>query len=549
MPIVLPQGSLSGPSSLVLVEQATDALPHRPLPLDPPESEYRDGVGGDDPIPSPFPISVGLTSREPPHRGVAATRTYILPASCLLSQPALGRSNAHIALPLLLLANTLLFVPYVSGAIMYGTITLAGERMPLPNFFYMSLLGSVADFWQAKAYLIGAVVGACSASWPYLRMLIMAAALVAPPSLLPAHQCERLLRLVNATGKLAMIDFMMLTLLMVAFRLDVALPPPHNTTGRSGADVFMEVDIRVRAVPLYLILPLSIAISILTSHWMLALQRASTVDGTGSGSRTHKLASEMGVHDTSTAVDPRDGCHTPRRCAVRSHRFASQGWCWSSSHDGGRLPPLLRDGAPLLLVVCSIALLVSVTMLPAFTLRFDGLVGAALANPSTTYRLLDIGILLPGAAGPDASRATTYALTLILFVFVMGVPFLWTGCLLTLWLCPLAARSQRRLLCATERLFAWSLIDVFILTIVCGLSQLPLYATFMLGDECKAIDPLLAYFAPIIPGRPTCIDLRPSLEPGCFVILVSVVVSTGLGLHMLHMCGSAVAERAASIQQ
>ena len=50
--------------------------------------------------------------------------------------------------------------------------------------------------------------------WPFFRVLLMLLSLLAPPSLLSAGTCEGLLLFVDATGKWAMIDFVMLSLLI-----------------------------------------------------------------------------------------------------------------------------------------------------------------------------------------------------------------------------------------------------------------------------------------------------------------------------------------------
>lgn len=85
-------------------------------------------------------------------------------------------------------------------------------------------------------------------------------------------------------------------------------------------------------------------------------------------------------------------------------------------------------------------------------------------------------------------------------------------------------------------------IDVFTLTVVTGLHQLPQYAVFMLGDECKPIDPSLPYFADLIVGDSTCLDLVPNLEAGCYVLLLVTVVGVGCGLFVTHVASRAVSE-------
>ena len=154
----------------------------------------------------------------------------------------------------------------------------------------------------------------------------------------------------------------------------------------------------------------------------------------------------------------------------------------------------------------------------------------------------------------------------MLVCLVLIAPLLWLLLLGLLWAAPLRASSQRSLLRAAERCFAWAALDVFVLTtlhpnpnpnphphphprphphphphphpnlhphpnpnpnpsphpnpnqvltLLAGLSQLPQYAQFMLGGECDGVDALLAaHFAVLLPGAPTCFGVATRLRAG-----------------------------------
>ena len=108
----------------------------------------------------------------------------------------------------------------------------------------------------------------------------------------------------------------------------------------------------------------------------------------------------------------------------------------------------------------------------------------------------------------------------MLVCLVLVAPLLWLLLLAVLWAAPLRATTQRSVLVAVERCFAWAALDVFALTILAGLSQLSQYAQFMLGGECDGLDAMLAaHFATLLPGAPTCFGVATRLRAGCSVLL------------------------------
>ena len=73
--------------------------------------------------------------------------------------------------------------------------------------------------------------------------------------------------------------------------------------------------------------------------------------------------------------------------------------------------------------------------------------------------------------------AAHYPLWKVMLVcLVLVAPLLWLLLLTVLWATPLRATSQRGVLLAAERCFAWAALDVFMLTILAGLSQVRAYA-------------------------------------------------------------------------
>ena len=124
------------------------------------------------------------------------------------------------------------------------------------------------------------------------------------------------------------------------------------------------------------------------------------------------------------------------------------------------------------------------------------------------------------AAAPPTTTTAHHLLRQVMLVcLVLVAPLLWLLLLAILWAAPLRASSQRSVLLAAERCFAWAALDVFVITILAGLSQLAQYAQFMLGGECDGLDALLAaHFAALLPGAPTCFGVATRLRAGSSVV-------------------------------
>ena len=167
-------------------------------------------------------------------------------ASSLSQQPMYRRSAYALLVPLLISANLALFLvsaipPLGIGASVDVDVAVAGEPIALPGVFYFSLPGTVRDAWAAGLYPFSLVIVLLSGVWPYAKLLLMLMCWWAPASRMPPRRCERLLVTVDALGKWALLDFDMMMMMAVAFRLHLGLPV--------GAGDVALLDVRVQVTP------------------------------------------------------------------------------------------------------------------------------------------------------------------------------------------------------------------------------------------------------------------------------------------------------------
>ena len=209
---------------------------------------------------------------------------------------------------------------------------------------------------------MGGVVGLASCVWPYARLALLLLCLWAPPARLPPRCCLLLLRACDSLGKFALVDFVMLNLLTAVFKIDASLP---HTAPDAAAAPFLAITVRVSEMSFYLCFPAAIALSILISHALLALQRAATAPAPRAAAlRSNAAADAADAADADANADDADtwqshatqAAHVARDFAVHT-RVAVCDFpferllCWR-----GRLPLAVRRGVlPLLLALGGLA--------------------------------------------------------------------------------------------------------------------------------------------------------------------------------------------------
>lgn len=107
-----------------------------------------------------------------------------------------------------------------------------------------------------------------------------------------------------------------------------------------------------------------------------------------------------------------------------------------------------------------------------------------------------------------------------------------------LWICPLMIKTQYKLFRVTEILNAWSALEVFILSILVGITEIPAVATFIIGNKCDQINKLINYLAQkqiIDPkGSNKCFNVKNTLYNGCWILFTASVVYILLGTIVLR---------------
>jgi hypothetical protein len=455
-------------------------------------------------------------------------------ASSLSQQPMHRRSAYALLVPLLISANLALFLvsaipPLGIGASVDVDMAVAGEPIALPGVFYFSLPGTVRDAWVAGLYPFSLVVALLSGVWPYTKLLLMLMCWWAPASCMPSRRCERLLLTVDALGKWALLDFDLMMMMAVAFRLHLSLP--------AGDGDVAPLNVRVQVTPRFGIYGYLCAclLSLATSNALLALQRRAVAAAEAAAAAA--AAAREGRPDPYSGELEEVAPPPPR--AVRAYRFGRL------CGGGGGMAPLpcaVQLSVAALLLGCGGAIGYGATV-ETFSIELGGLVGALMGPTHTTrsYSVLSLGVSLPHISDRASPVALCFFAGLFLTVCLV-LPLLWLLLLALLWLVPLRPATQRRLLIAADVAQAWAALDVFLVTVLVSLFSLEQYATFLLGDECDGLNALLArpYFAPLVRAEPRCFEVHNSLGAGLWILGAASLLQMALGNAVMSLSRAAL---------
>ena len=84
-------------------------------------------------------------------------------------------SFRHLFSAALLVTGILFAVAHGSnGATMNAITKVASESVKLPDLFHFTLLGTLSDEWNAGTYVLCALVGFFSGTWPFLKLAFQA---------------------------------------------------------------------------------------------------------------------------------------------------------------------------------------------------------------------------------------------------------------------------------------------------------------------------------------------------------------------------------------
>ena len=415
----------------------------------------------------------------------------------------------RIFIPMAILFSIALFISSNSGtgASVYIVFNL-GRRIKAPSLFDFSLINSVHDMWLAGSEVLSTVVAVFSGVWPYLKLVLMLISFMLPTSILSHKRREKILLILDATGKFSILDSYVLIMMMVAFHFHVEVPLSDQSKAKEGSIV----DIFCLAAYSFITLIIGTLISLFLSHVITHLHRhLDEHPDQNKGEKAENYKSIMSFAKNKCISD------TPFRIFISSMIFITLG----------------------LVIIGSVT--------KCFSFYFHGLAGYALNlldyPDHRDFSIIKLGLDVRDVyENPDAPEIIFTQF--IYFFTILAIPIAFLVILIILWFVPMSRRAQKFLYSIAEILNAWSCIDVFVIALLASVLQIAQFAEFMVGDKCDSIDPIIHnYFSKILDGHDSCFEVQTYLLEGSWLFFAAAITFFIASFVILKVCRNALNER------
>lgn len=132
----------------------------------------------------------------------------------------------RIAVPICVLGDVALFlqsnIDPAAVSVMVKIVTQT-KTVDVGSVFDFGLGSTVADMWEAGVYPLAVLILFFSGAWPYVKLLSMLTAWLAPPAILTIERRESVLTVLDVLGKWSLIDFFVMILMLCAFYFNIYL--------------------------------------------------------------------------------------------------------------------------------------------------------------------------------------------------------------------------------------------------------------------------------------------------------------------------------------
>jgi len=142
----------------------------------------------------------------------------------------------RIFLPFMILISIVAFVSSNSGlGCSVFVVFKLGRRIQVPSLFDFGLVNSVRDMWNAGSWVLSLLVAIFSGFWPYAKLVLMLISFCLPASILPHKSREKILLILDATGKFSILDTYVMIMMLVAFQFHINLPLSDKSRAPDGS--------------------------------------------------------------------------------------------------------------------------------------------------------------------------------------------------------------------------------------------------------------------------------------------------------------------------
>ena len=240
-----------------------------------------------------------------------------------------------------------------------------------------------------------------------------------------------------------------------------------------------------------------------------------------------------------------------QRTALRSHKFLTRNPDKKKrgKNDDGHEPRVVTctpsgQVCVVVMLFVALALLVAGALATSFSFHFMGAIDIALPEEQVKadYSLISLGVKLPSTQ-INQNGFGIRVLQAVFYLFAFVFPIMQLVCLFILWQIPLTLKDQFVVFVIMEVSSAWNSLDVFIVSVIAALVEIRQFASFIVGDKCNFLQPILDKDIDYLLDENKCFDVETVLLEGCWLLFASVFICYSVGFVISHMCEHAMLAR------
>mmetsp|Transcript_12135 Transcript_12135/g.34773 ORF Transcript_12135/g.34773 Transcript_12135/m.34773 type:complete len:1026 (+) Transcript_12135:118-3195(+) len=376
----------------------------------------------------------------------------VIPEVSLCHQPLVPRSLAAFY-PVALVAVAFLFMYSDFG--LGATVTVrmkAGEgETVIGPIFSFSLVSTIVHAWDAGSYFISLLTLLLSGVWPYIKLLMLFVAWVAPPQKLSPKRRGHLLKFLDTWGKYSFVDSWFLVLSMSAFSIQ------WSAIGDSDASLMVQTNPRYAFYAFFVATASSLVLGHVASQY-----------------HTELLVTEMSMQRAAKKASGEQTLAAMEDAAAKPASIASLVESRS-----------VRIAGNVALAVTIVATIVG-TFVMSFNFQVSGVFTEFLFGYAVDkeFSLWTVGM---NVASGRYSEGGLVALEFVFMVLSVFLPLVMLATLAVLWNASLTARGQQRILRFCYFLESWTSLDVAVLVLIVAIFEFEKLSEFLVYRSNFAI--------------------------------------------------------------
>lgn len=388
------------------------------------------------------------------------------------------------------------------------------------NIFHFSLVDSVSDFWQSKAYSLAILIAMFSGIWPYIKLLLLCYCWIIP---MKQINREGILIFLDQMGKFSFIDLFVSLYMIVSFYVDITEQLPHNGVG-FNLKVVVEPDVGLNTFVI------GTVISMIFSHLLLyldakyakphikkviALQQTDYIDDDDYNKEQQQIKNIKNKHEWNISFKP---------FFIKYLPFSYFG--------------ILMRSIMLLLIWITLYMIIDTVFIAPVRYNITGLVGFFVSNPQRSYSAWQIVTEVPSHTDEHIAAPP---LSACLFFTIIFFPILLLLLIVFIWHLPLKHKYLNYLNILMQVSMAWSALDVFAVASIAASLELSRVSQWILNDSyakvCGTNPPgIIPTILTHLTGRDSgCFSVDGYLvSPGIYIVVIGAIFAWILFIYTIY---------------